>query len=162
MNYRLPNSPYHRGSISTALIKTCKQIHYEAHYLPLTLNRLSFRNPLSAYVFCIFDYSPTTPLTNLITSIDIEYSYFAPNHVVWQVLIAELAKRKLKHLGLTIAGGIIKQSIFENEGFIERFLPLRGSLTSVDMRIGSDFVTRFEGKDCVEWVRRMLLRGGKT
>ena len=53
-------SKFHRGTIHTALLSTCKQVYEEASQLPLTSNRLCFNSCVSILDFVGFYLTPKT------------------------------------------------------------------------------------------------------
>ena len=102
-------SASHRGSIHTALLGTCHQINNEARHLPLTINKLCFDSALSAHDFLGFLLAPTQ--RNLVTGMHIEFHIREFHHSSWRVLLRELAKMPISHLGLTIKGGVPKAQL---------------------------------------------------
>ena len=48
----------HRGTIHTALLKTCRQVYHEAGHLPLASNHLCFNNPVHILDFLGFYTTP--------------------------------------------------------------------------------------------------------
>lgn len=70
----------------------------------------------------------------------------------------ELAKKDIKHLGLTIHGPLRKDLIVGHSCFAARFTPLK-KLESVDLQLGSAFVTEDDRVECREYFKKQLVRG---
>lgn len=77
---RVPGSNYHRGTIHTALLQSCRQINKEARHFPLTINILCFNGPLSALYFFAYHLPPT--VANFARGIHIEYPVNKPQYEV--------------------------------------------------------------------------------
>ena len=146
----------HRGSIHTALLGTCRQIYNEARHLPLTINTLC----LSANEFLGFSLAPTQK--DLVTSIHIEVNmmYFQKDSS-WELLMRELAKMPISHLGLTVKGGVrkeeIKEEILGHTGFTNSFKVLKG-LKTFDLILGSAFIKAKDKEEIQEEMRETLLK----
>ena len=77
---RIHSSRYHRGTIHTALLQTCRQINKEARHVPLSINRLCFAGPLNALHF--FAFRLPSSVASFVKGVHIEYHYLAPYHEV--------------------------------------------------------------------------------
>ena len=149
-------SASHRGSIHTALLGTCSQIYNEARHLPLTINKLCFSSPLHAHDFLGFFRTPAQRA--LITSMHIEFHMREFASSSWQVLMRELAKMPIHHLGLTVAGGIPKEQLSGHTCFTNRFKVLTG-LKTFDLILGSALIKMKDKKDIQEEMREKLIEG---
>lgn len=149
-------SASHRGSIHTALLGTCRQIYNEAHHLPLTINKLCFASPLFAHDFLGFLLSPTQ--RDLVTGLHIEFHMidFSSNSS-WQLLLRELTKMPISHLGLTIKGGVRKEEVSGHTCLTNRFKVLKG-LKTLDFILTSAHMKDKEKKDIQEEMREKLIK----
>ena len=77
---RTNGSRYHRGTIHTALLQTCRQINNEAKHFPLTINKLCFNSPLSALHF--FAYRLPSTVSGLVKAVHVEFHVYDPQHEV--------------------------------------------------------------------------------
>ena len=77
---RVIGSRYHRGTIHTALLRTCRQVNKEAKHIPFTINRLCFAGPLSALHFFAFRLPST--VASFVKAVHVEYHYLGPHHEV--------------------------------------------------------------------------------
>lgn len=151
-------SASHRGSIHTALLGTCRQIYNEARHLPLTINKLCFSSSLSAHDFLGFLLAPTQ--RDLVTSMHIEFHMRDFSNSSWQLLMRELAKMAITHLGLTVKGGIPKEQLSGHTCFTNRFKVLK-SLKTFDLILASAFIKVKDKKDIQEEMREALVKGHK-
>ena len=151
-------SASHRGSIHTALLGTCRQINNEARHLPLTINNLCFSSSLSAYDFLGFLLAPTQ--RDLVTSMHIEFHMRDFSSSSWQLLLRELAKMPINHLGLTVKGGVSKEQISGHTCFTDRFKVLK-ELKSFDLDLASAHISFFVKIDIQEEMRETLIKGYK-
>ena len=149
-------SQFHRGTIHTSLLRTCRQVYREAANLPLTLNKLSFNSPLFALDFLGFQLAPTQ--RHLVTGMHVEYHISEFGVSSWQLLIRELVKMPLTHLGLTIKGGYPKELLLDHHCFTDRFKKLK-QLKSFDLVLGSGMITEVDKDDLVEEMRTRLIKG---
>ena len=147
---------YHRGTIHTAVLQTCRQINSEARHLPLTLNTLSFASPLYAVDFFGFKLQPK--MKHLITGIHMEYHVRQDMHHFWQILVPELAKRKLVHLGLTVMGAYGKDAIVKHTCTTNRLLPLE-NLKTIELNLPSYHLTSKDRTECQEYFKEKLIKG---
>ena len=163
---------------TVSLRNTC--INKEAKHVPLTINHLCFAGPLSTFHFLAFRLPST--VASLIKAIHIDYHYLGPHHEVrsliwkpvclsecgslticdfckvWTLLITELAKMDISHLGLTITGGLRKDSVIDHACFISRFAPL-SKLKTIDLKLDSAFVNAEERDECLEYMKKKLIKG---
>ena len=146
----------HRGSIHTALLGTCRQICNEARHLPLTINKLCFGSPLFAHDFLGFLLAPTQ--RDLLTSMHIELYIFDFSSSSWQLLMRELVKMPISHLGLTIKGRVFKQQVSGHTCIINRLKVLKG-LKTFDFILTSAFMDDDEKKEIQEEMREKLIKG---
>lgn len=151
-------SASHRGSIHTALLGTCRQVYNEARHLPLTINKLCFSSSLSAHDFLGFLLAPTQ--RDLVTSMHIEFHMRDFTNSSWQLLMRELAKMPITHLGLTVKGGIPKEQMSGHTCFTNRFKVLKG-LKTFDLILASAFIKAKDKKDIQEEMRETLIKGYK-
>lgn len=149
-------SASHRGSIHTALLGTCRQIYNEARHLPLTINKLCFSSSLSAHDFLGFLLAPTQ--RDLVTSMHIEFQMRDFSNSSWQLLMRELAKMSITHLGLTVKGGIPKDQISGHTCFTNRFKVLK-DLKTFDLILATAFIKAKDKKDIQEEMREALIKG---
>lgn len=63
----------------------------------------------------------------------------------------------ITHLGLTIYGPLRKDHIVGHTCFTARFKPL-ASLKSIDLQLGSAFVTEADRVECLEYVKKQLIK----
>lgn len=146
----------HRGSIHTALLGTCRQIYNEARHLPLTINKLCFGSPLFAHDFLGFLLAPTQ--RDLVTGMHIELYIYDFSNSSGQLLMRELVKMPINHLGLTIKGRIFKQQVSGHTCFIDRFKVLKG-LKTFDFILTSAFIEDEDKKEIQEEMREKLIKG---
>ena len=146
----------HRGTIHTALLKTCRIVYSEARHLPLTLNRLCFPGPLEALYFLGFRLAPT--VRNMFTGLDIEFHLFAYATPAFICLLQELAKTSITHLGLTVKGGYPADVLMGHTCFVNHLRPIK-SLTSLDLTLASFQVTRKQNLEIQEEMRTQLIEG---
>ena len=145
----------HRGSIHIALLGTCRQIYNEARHLPLTINKLCFASPFSAHDFLGFFLAPTQ--RDLVTGIHLEFRMSDFFHSSCQVLMRELAKMPISHLGLTIQGGIRKEQVSGHTCFLNPFKVLKG-LKTLDFVLTSAHIKATEKEEIQEEVREKLIK----
>ena len=146
----------HRGTIHTALLKTCRTVYSEARHLPLTLNRLCFPGPLEALYFLGFRLAPT--VRNLFTGLDIEFHLFAYTTPAFLCMLEELAKISITHLGLTVKGGYPADVILGHTCFVNHLKPIK-SLTSLDIKLKSFQVDSKQNLEVEEELRTQLIAG---
>ena len=157
-NGKQRKSPSHRGSIHTALLGTCRQIYNEARHLPLTINKLCFSSSLSAHDFLGFLLAPTQ--RDLVTSIHIEFHMRNFSNSSWQLLLRELAKMPITHLGLTVKGGVPKEQMSGHTCITNRFKVLRG-LKTFDLILATAFIKAQDKMDIQEDMRETLIKDYK-
>ena len=146
----------HRGSIHTALLGTCRQIYNEARHLPLTINKLCFGSPLFAHDFLGFLLAATQ--RDLVTGMHIELYIFDFSSSSVQLLMRELVKIPISHLGLTIKGRVFKQQVSGHTCFIDRFKVLKG-LKTFDFLLTSAFIEDEDKKEIQEEMREKVIKG---
>ena len=145
----------HRGTIHTALLGTCHQINNEARHLPLTINKLCFSSALSAHDFLGFLLAPTQ--RDLVTGMHIEFHTREFSNSSWQLLLRELAKMSISHLGLTLKGGVPKAQMSGHTCFTSRFKVLK-DLKTFDLTLGSAYINHKDKKDIQEEMREALIK----
>lgn len=146
----------HRGSIHTALLGTCRHIYNEARHLPLTINKLCFGSSLFAHDFLGFLVAPTQ--RDLVTDMRVESYFFDLSSSSWQLLLRELVKMPISHLGLTIKGRVFKQQVSGHTCFIDRFKVLKG-LKTFDFILTSAFIEDKDKKEIQEELREKVIKG---
>lgn len=151
-------APSHRGSIHTALLGTCRQIYNEARHLPLTINKLNFGSALYAHDFLGFLLEATQ--RHLVTGMHIEFHMRDFSNSSWQLLMRELAKMSISHLGLTVKGGIPKEQLLGHTCFTNRFKVLKG-LKTFDLILASAHIKQKDKKEIQEEMREALIKGYK-
>ena len=148
-------SASHRGSIHTALLGTCRQVYKEAHHLPLTVNKLCFASPLFAHDFLGFLLSPKQ--RDLVIGLHIEFHMSDFSNSSWQLLLRELVKMPISHLGLTIKGGVRKEEVSGHTCLTNRFKVLKG-LKTLDFVLTSAYIKDQEKKNIQEEMREKLIK----
>ena len=148
-------SPNHRGTIHTALLGTCRQIYSEARGLPLTLNKLCFSSAIFAHDFLGFLLEPTQ--RSLVTGVHVEFYMGEFSNSSWQLLLRELAKMSIDHLGLTLKGGLSKPDLSGHTCFTNRFKLLKG-LKTFDLTLASAHIKDKDKKDIQEEMREALIK----
>lgn len=144
----------HRGSIHTALLGTCRQIYNEGCNLPLTMNKLCFASPLFALDFLGFLLAPTQ--RDLVTGMHIELHMMDFSNSSLQLLMRELVKMPITHLGLTIKGGVPKEQVSGHTCLTNRFKVLK-RLKTFDFILTSAHIKDQDKKDIQEEMRGKLL-----
>ena len=153
---RRVGSTHHRGEIHTALLGTCRQVYNEARHLPLTLNKLCFSAPLDAVDFIGFFLAPTQ--RELVTAMHIEFYYPEFSNSSWRLLLREMVKLPLTHLGLTIKGGYPKEALQGHECFADRFKPLKG-IKTMDVVLASGLISDKAKRAIVEELKENIITG---
>ena len=105
----------HRGTIHTALLRTCRQTNKEARHLPLTINCLCFSSPILALNFLGFKLPST--IREFVTGFHVEYHIRADTYSVIRLLVSQLAVMKVTNLGITLKGGYPKEAILGHTCF---------------------------------------------
>ena len=149
-------SSYHRGTIHTNLLRTCRQVYNEAGHLPLTLNKLSFGAPFLAHDFLGFGLAPTQ--RHLMTGLNIEFYMMEFSNPSWRPLMRELSKMHITHLGLTVKGGFPKEAVDEHPCFANRFKGLK-ELKTFNLILGSGEIKPAAKMDLQEEMRERLIKG---
>jgi len=155
---RFPDT-YHRGTIHTALLRTCRQVHEESGNLPLSLNTLKFPSALFALNFLGFSLLPNQ--RHLMTRIHIEFFYHEFSSASWELLLRQLAKMPITHLGLTIKGGCWKESFLGHTCFASRFAAMMKGVKTLEVTLGSCKITKAIKKEIQEEMREVLVKGYK-
>ena len=145
----------HRGTIHTALLGTCRQINNEARHLPLTRNRLCFNSPLYALDFLGFQLAPTQ--RDLVTGLHVEFYIGESSNSSWTLLLRELSKMSITHLGLTIKGKFPLGAVSEHACFTNRLKVLK-NLKTFDLILTPTSIPKSEKKDTVETMREILIK----
>ena len=89
-------SPNHRGTIHTALLRTCRQVYEEAGHLPLALNQPCFKNANYAHDFIGFSLTAFT--RPLFSSLVIELDFSELYGVALKLLLRRLANLRVKKM----------------------------------------------------------------
>ncbi|MCJ1472594.1 hypothetical protein MMC13_001243 [Lambiella insularis] len=148
-------SPYHRGTIDTAIVTTCRQINKEACHLPLAINRLWYSSSVYALFFVTVLLQPTQ--RHLIRNFHVDIRGFAEVHSVpLQLLIGELAKLHITEFGATVMGPFSKDWFFAHSCFSTKFERLK-HLESFNLVIGSAFIKEKDKEAIVDKVRSQLI-----
>ena len=145
----------HRGSIHTALLGTCRQINNEARNLPLTRNRLCFNSPLYALDFLGFQLASTQ--RDLVTGLDVEFYIGESSNSSWTLLLRELSKMPITHLGLTVKGKYPLGAVSEHVCFTNRFKVLK-NLKTFDLILTPTSISKSEEKETQETMREALIK----
>lgn len=153
-----PNA-YHRGTIHTAILGTCRQIYKEASHLPLSLNTLNFSSAIYTLDFLGFSLAPTQKA--LMTSIHVEFYFQEFPTTSWQLLLKQLAKMPITHLGLTIKGGYSKEAFLGHKCFANRFASAMKGIKSFDVILASGMFSKKIKEDIQEEIREILIKGYK-
>ena len=153
------NSQYHRGTIHTALLRTCRQVYKEAANLPLTLNTLNFKTALWGLNYLGFFLKPGQH--DLVTSVHIEFPYYEFSTLSWELLFRQLSKLPIAHLGLTIKGRYGKETFLGHTCFINRFTAYLKDVKSFDVVLGSASITKKVKEEIQEEMRATLIKGYK-
>ena len=149
-------SPNHRGTIHTALLITCRQIYKEAGHLSLSINKLCFSGLLHALNF--LGFSLATTKRDLVTGMHIEYDIGEFGVSSWQLLMRQLVKMHITHLGLTIKGFYPKEALLGHSCFSDRF-KVSKSLRTFDLIAASAMIKDADKTDLVETMRERLIKG---
>ena len=152
-------STYHRGTIHTALLQTCRQIYQEAGNLPLTVNTLNFASALYALNYLGFFLLPSQK--DLITSIHVEFFYPEFSTASWELLLCQLAKVPISHLSLTIKGRYTEEAFLGHKCFPNRFAAVMKNIKTFDVNIGSSLITKKVKAEIREEMRETLIKGYK-
>lgn len=146
----------HRGTIHTALLGTCRQVYREASSLPLTINQLCFDSPTFAHDFLGFLLAPTQ--RDLVTGMHIEFYIGDFSNSSWTLLMRELTKMAITHLGLTVKGKYPKEAVSEHVCFTNRFKVLK-SLKTFDLILTPSSISKGNKKGIQETIRESLIKG---
>ena len=145
----------HRGTIHTALLSTCRLINNEARNLPLTRNRLCFNSPIYALDFLGFHLAPTQ--RDLITGLHIEFSIGESCNSSWTLLLRELSKMPITHLGLTVKGIFPLEAVSEHACFTNRFKVLK-NLKTFDLILTPTSIPKSDKMNTQETMREALIK----
>ena len=149
----------HRGSIHTALLGTCRQVHKEAGHLPLSINVPNFPSALHAIDFLGFILSPTQ--SHLLTSIHIEFYYRQFTDSSWELLLRRLSEMSITHLGLTVKGGYSKTAFDGNSFIVNDIAATMKGIKSFDLILGSGMISKKIKAEIQEQMRKVLIKGYK-
>ena len=152
-NQRISSS--HRGYIHTALLGTCRQVYQEARRLPLTRNELCFASPIHAHHFLGFLLAPEQ--RTLVTGMRIEFDVGDFSGSIWPLLLKELAKMPITHLGLTVKGRFKKEVLTGYACITNRFKVLKG-LESFDIILACGLISKRNKRDLQETMRETLIK----
>ncbi|KAL6718483.1 hypothetical protein ACLMJK_004574 [Lecanora helva] len=156
-NQRL--SPYHRGTIHTAILRTCRLIYKEAGKLPLTLNTLNFASGLYTLSYLGFYLMPGQK--NLLTSIHIEFYYRDFTCDSWYLLFRQLATMPITHLGLTVKGPCPKDVFLGHKCFVNRFAAHLKGIKTLNITLGYAGFGKKTKDQIQEEMRKGLINGYK-
>lgn len=145
----------HRGAIHTGLLGTCRQVYNEACHLPLSNNKLCFNSPVYAHDFLGFLLAPNQ--RDLVTGMHIEFYIGDFSNSTWTLLMRELTKMPITHLGLTVIGKFPKEAVSEHVCFINRFKVLKG-LKSFDLILTPSSISKGDKKEIQETMRENLIK----
>lgn len=153
-------SPCFKGTIETALIKTCRQVNQEARHLPLSINTLSFISPFQAYSFLGFEVVPAQK--QFVKSVHVDVHGIGDFHRIFgSYLVPQFAKLTLSHLSVTLQGGI-NAEWFTKVTCLETCLLKVKGLTSFDLVIGSGVIKDTTKGEIVDGLRKKLLKTPET
>ena len=151
------NSGFFKGRIHTSILSTCRQINSEARHVPLTVNELCFQSSLDALNFFGFYLAPSQ--RNLVTSMHLDLGGIPElHHPSFRMLMKQLAKHKIIHLGITLMGPLEKSYFTSHDCFTLAFGIMK-YLKSFDLILGSYEITEKEKKEIQESVREVLVKG---
>ena len=145
----------HRGTIHTALLGTCRLINNEARNLPLTRNRLCFNSPLFALDFLGFQLASTQ--RDLVTGLHVEFYIGESCNSSWTLLLRELSKMSITHLGLTVKGKFPLEAVSEHACFTNRFKVLK-DLKTFDLVLTPSSIPKSQKKSTQETMRENLIK----
>ena len=158
-NRRKTLHSFHRGTIHTSLLSTCRQVYKEAGNLPLSLNQLDLPNAMSGIDFLGFSLSFNQK--HLCTSVNIELGYHELHGKSFEILFRELGKLPLSHLRLVIKGGYPKEAFSGYKCFTSRMVDNIKGLKSFEVLLGSYVMTEQDKEDIQEEMREALMPGHK-
>ncbi|KAG8529958.1 uncharacterized protein KY384_005439 [Bacidia gigantensis] len=150
------NNPYHRGSIHTSLLSTCRQVYKEAGHLPLTINRLCFTRPDFAHDFIGFALAPS--VHHLFTKLSVE------SHISeWFGLNSNLLWKRLKtlpvtHLDITLKGAYGIETLKGHCCFTNAIKDIK-TLKTFNIRLVSFRVSKTQNEEIQEELRTKLIDG---
>ena len=153
------SSPYHRGTIHTALLGTGRQVYREAVNMPLSLNTLNFSSALYALNF--LGFLLVQEQASLITSMHIEFFYHEFSSPSWELLMRQLAKMPISHLSLTVKGRCWKEAFLGHTCFPGRFAAVLKNVKAFDIKFGSALITQKSKDEIQEEMRETLIKGYK-
>ena len=145
----------HRGTIHTALLGTCRLINNEARNLPLTRNRLCFSSPLYALDFLGFQLASTQ--RDLVTGLHVEFYINEACTSSWTLLLRELSKMSITHLGMTVKGLFPLEAVSEHACFTNRLKVLK-NLKSFDLILTPGSIPKSEKESTQETMRVVLIK----
>ena len=145
----------HRGTIHTGLLGTCRQVYNEARHLPLKINKLCFDSPVFAHDFLGFLLAPSQ--RDLVTGMHIEFYIGDFSNSTWSLLLRELTKLPITHLGLTVKGRFPKEIVSEHACFTNRFKVLK-SLKTFDLILTPSAISKADKRDIQETMRENLIK----
>ena len=145
----------HRGTIHTALLGTCRQINNEARNLPLTRNRLCFNSPIYALDFLGFQLAPSQ--RDLVTGLHIEFYIGESSNSSWTLLLRELSKMSITHLGQTVKGKFPLGAVSEHVCFTNRLKVLK-DLKTFDLILTPGSIAKSEKESTQETMRENLIK----
>ena len=145
----------HRGTIHTALLGTCRLINNEARNLPLTSNRLCFKSPLYAIDFLGFQLASTQ--RDLVTGLHVEFYIGDSSNSSWTLLLRELSKMSITHLGLSVKGKYPLEGVSEHACFTNQFKVLK-NLKTFDLVLTPTSIPESKKKDTQETMREALIK----
>ncbi|MCJ1338048.1 hypothetical protein MMC09_003333 [Bachmanniomyces sp. S44760] len=150
------HSNNYRGTISTNLLATCRQIHNEAGHLPLALNRLWFASPFAAFNFFGFQLQPHQ--ARLVTSLrlDINGAEEAESSCLL-LLLRQLGKLEITSMEVIMKGRINHTYFIDYDCFIPKFCPLK-TLERFDLVIPSGLIHKNQKKRILHDARKVLLK----
>ncbi len=150
---------YHRGTIHTALLGTCRQVWLEAGHLPFTLNTINFSSAVYGLDFLGFSLVPRR--RELVTSVHVEFYYPEFSTTSWQLLIKRLAKMPITHFALTIKGGYTKEAFLGHKCFANCFAAAMKGIKTFDVILGSGLIGKKAKEEIQEQMRETMIKGYK-
>lgn len=148
------SSKYHRGTIHTAIVKTCRTIYKEAGHYPLTLNRLDFERPLYAVNYIGYCLSPAT--RPLFKKFNVETEWGSVHSdPAWQMMMKALDPLPITDIGLILKGPITEEMIVGHSCFTNRFKDLK-KLKSFDITIGSALCNKDARREIKKFINSQL------
>lgn len=149
------SSQYHRGTIHTALLRTCRQVYKEAGNLPLMLNRPSFNDHVGILNFVGFCLTPKTRMH--VTKVQLEMDIEDMHRPLWQQAVRRLKTLPITQLGVTFRGGYTFGTIMEHQCFLKLFAEFN-QLQNFNPTFASAKIDQLDKTRLIEEFRSIVLQ----